>query len=686
MNKKNKITSQKITQPQRNNRIPLTISGLVLISVIFLLYFQNFSFDYTNFDDDAIIMRNESFLNDFSNIKYSFTLDAEFQSQTIELYRPLQNFSFFIDALIFGVNSFGFHFTNILLHFLSCFVLFILLKKLQFSDRLSLLGALIFAVHPIFGFTVSWIPARGDLLLCLFSLLTILFYIEWAKSKTIKALVLHAITFALALFSKETALIIIPLVLLYQYLIPRNFKFEIKIGFLWVFYLAIIIMFFNLREQSITTRETGQFGLFFLFNNLPVVPETILKFFVPVNIVVLPFFSMSRTLGGLAIIILFVWLILKFGKNHKIKLWALIWFLGFSLPAMAYNPEWSEYIYRYLLHRSYLPLIGILIPILLVAQSLENKYSQKVFTFASIVLILILGIMNLSFTKNFSNPEKFWSYAVKTNPESAFAHVYLGNVYFMKDNFTEADKSYTRSIDIKPNYYYPYLNRGTSYLSQNKFAEAISDFSKTIELQPKNTKALRIRAVAYQKAGDLNHAINDISTLISIDPNNNEHYYNKAFCEFLLKDYNAVEKSLEDFLIKKPDDINARKMFSIALLQNNNPDEAEQQLLKILELTPNDISVKINLAYTLWEKNEFIKALSILQEAKIAEPENIDAILGLLICHQSLGNKAEIPFLKEKAITISPQLTDGNNGITKLENQGYVFTKRQKDILLQIFK
>ena len=82
-------------------------SYFFLLLIIALVYCQSLTFKFTYFDDDSIIIRNEMFLKDISNIKYSFTRDSEFQVKSNELYRPLQNFSFFIDSYIFGVKPFG---------------------------------------------------------------------------------------------------------------------------------------------------------------------------------------------------------------------------------------------------------------------------------------------------------------------------------------------------------------------------------------------------------------------------------------------------------------------------------------------------------------------------------------------------------------------------------------------------
>ena len=126
--------------------------ALILAAVVLLLYGHTLKFGFTWFDDDAILLRNQAFVSEISNTGQAFLRDAEFRPKSMELYRPLQNVTFMMDAAMGGYDHPGvFHFTNLLLHFLASFLLFLLMKRLGFSVRLSLLGSLILAIHPVFA-------------------------------------------------------------------------------------------------------------------------------------------------------------------------------------------------------------------------------------------------------------------------------------------------------------------------------------------------------------------------------------------------------------------------------------------------------------------------------------------------------------------------------------------------------
>src|ERR1035437_834339 len=121
----------------------------------------------------------------------------------------MQTLSYMFDVNLSGRNStWMFHFTNIMLLGLIACLLYLLLIRLLIPLKLALLSTLVYCAHPLFISSITWIPARGDLLLAFFSLWSFLFFIEHLQKKKIKYLLLHWLTFTLALFCKETAVIL----------------------------------------------------------------------------------------------------------------------------------------------------------------------------------------------------------------------------------------------------------------------------------------------------------------------------------------------------------------------------------------------------------------------------------------------------------------------------------------------
>ena len=145
-------------------------------------------------------------------------------------FRPLFIFSYVFDAALWGRRPFGFHLTNVLLHCLNAFLVFLFALRLteqqegRLSDpdapradtlsrldpprrkRLAYAAGLIFLLHPSHTEAVSWVSGRADLLSTLFCLLALLAFLPHARTRRRAPLVFSLLAFALALLSKEAAL------------------------------------------------------------------------------------------------------------------------------------------------------------------------------------------------------------------------------------------------------------------------------------------------------------------------------------------------------------------------------------------------------------------------------------------------------------------------------------------------
>jgi hypothetical protein len=93
----------------------------------------------------------------------------------------VQNLSFIVDYFFWHTNTFGFHFTNLLLHAGSAVALFFLLQRIlrsvlkpewlesSFISNLAFFAALLWAVHPVHSAAVDYISGRADSLAFVFA-------------------------------------------------------------------------------------------------------------------------------------------------------------------------------------------------------------------------------------------------------------------------------------------------------------------------------------------------------------------------------------------------------------------------------------------------------------------------------------------------------------------------------------
>src|SRR5215469_7939957 len=117
-------------------------------------------------------------------------------------YRPMMTLGYLITYKIAGLTPVAFHLVNILLNALVVWLVYAVLRELG-GDRVALVAAGLFALHPIHTEPVAWIAAVTDLELAVFYLATFLLFLKLPQAKN-RPLAVAAIcgSFVLALLSK----------------------------------------------------------------------------------------------------------------------------------------------------------------------------------------------------------------------------------------------------------------------------------------------------------------------------------------------------------------------------------------------------------------------------------------------------------------------------------------------------
>ena len=124
-------------------------NSLLLISAIYLL--PSLSFYFVSEDlKFALLLEGESFLDSLKNIWFP---TSEFLNQ-VGLFRPIVSTINLVDYSLWGVNAFGYHLTNMVIHLTNILLIYYLSLRLFKSNSVSVLCSLIFLFHPILASSV----------------------------------------------------------------------------------------------------------------------------------------------------------------------------------------------------------------------------------------------------------------------------------------------------------------------------------------------------------------------------------------------------------------------------------------------------------------------------------------------------------------------------------------------------
>ncbi|MCX5795678.1 MAG: tetratricopeptide repeat protein [Elusimicrobia bacterium] len=176
--------------PERQAPVSPALLAALLAVVVAAVFSPALNNGFVNWDDPLYITGNLGFRGlDWGHIKWMFT------TMHGGLYQPFFWLSFGLDYALWGLEPFGYHLSNLLIHAANAAVFFAVAASLleriapppspAGAPRWPLLAgaafsALVFALHPLRVESVAWVSERRDVLSGLFYLLSILAYLRAA--------------------------------------------------------------------------------------------------------------------------------------------------------------------------------------------------------------------------------------------------------------------------------------------------------------------------------------------------------------------------------------------------------------------------------------------------------------------------------------------------------------------------
>jgi tetratricopeptide (TPR) repeat protein len=520
---------------------------LVFAALILFLYWPVFSFIPGKLDENNIIFANLEFLKNFANLKQVVLRDAFMSEQGATFYRPLQNISFMIDAHLSGSDGWGYYLMNMFIHFITCSLLYYLLRLFVDHPRNAFLVTLLFAVNPLFVQAIAWAPSRGDLLIGMFGLLAMISLFRYMQSGKISFLAIHLLSFALAMFSKETA-VLFPVAFLFFYFFSGKERTTGIRGLIVpvLGYFVVIGFYLYLRGMVVKIGSSPeQFGVIPLLHNLRSGFEYLGKFFLPVSLSPMPGYTTLNTVIGVVVSAGLGFLIYRNRKGNPLLLLAGVgWYLLFLIPGMISSNEYGSAAYDYLEHRAYLPLFGIILVLFLIFSSSQNQRYNKNIPGIILVVVLIFGVYTRVYLRNYKDPVAFYELATKTNPLSAVAFYNRGSLKYTNQDNEGAIADYERALKIKSDYAEAYVNRGICRFAINDTIGAMEDFDLGIKYKNSLFQAHYNKANALTILGLYPESLKEYDIAVKLAPSNAEAYLSRGGTFYMIKNF---EGALADF-------------------------------------------------------------------------------------------------------------------------------------------
>lgn len=261
-------------------------------------------------------------------------------------YRPLTSLSYSMDYVLWGLKGAGFRTTNLLLHIITCVLLYLCLVKILKEPTGPLVAVLLFGLHPANTESVAWVSSRNNILVSLFSLASFYFYIRRTEESKTWQGALSLFFFALALLCKEFAAMLLPVFLVYDRVVARGRKSFREGVWGYLAFLCILLGYFALRKGVISALVLLRYSIGDFQKALWFSPYVILENF---KIILIPaglhnfmihypkaFLGKEAFLGfaALALIICLLW---KW-RNHRAVLFSSLSFFLSLFPVLNIVP------------------------------------------------------------------------------------------------------------------------------------------------------------------------------------------------------------------------------------------------------------------------------------------------------------------------------------------------------------
>lgn len=431
------------------------------------------------------------------------------------LGRPIVMATFVLDANgVWPLKIPRFVRTNILLHIITGLLLLwfslLLLKTIGKSNNQSLALAMVIAsiwvMHPMLVSSYLYVVQRMTVLAGLFCLASLITYLKlrhhfYSNSpiRLLLATLLLLIPVSLALLSKENSISVISLIALTEILIISQLNLKIDFARKCFLGLALIstsllllVWYFNNSGEYIFAQQFRDFNAYerqltqtrVFFDNLysALIPQRIGTGVFQNDIVISrSILSPATTLYSVIALISLIFLVLRYFKKIPFLSFAIAWFFLAHFLEGSIIPLELKYE-----HRNYLPLMGLIIGIVLFANSIIKKPWHNLSYGLYFLACLWATFTSVSLWSTPLLQAEMWR---AERPNSMRAAQHAASIWLAKGHRLKTIEILKESIDKRP-----------ELISQHLQLLQMQCLENTLELDSIN------QLMQYSKVGDIDFA------------------------------------------------------------------------------------------------------------------------------------------------------------------------------------
>jgi hypothetical protein len=477
-------------------------------------------------------------------------------------YRPIFSVLLLLQYSFFGLNPLLWHLVSIGLHVGTVLALFGFLLLHLKGIIPAFCGALMFAVSPLHAEVVSWVSASDESLCTLFIVLTLcLLALSSRTTSTRNRLVFRvasSLTAALALFTKETGVVAVVLLVSYE-LVVLDSDFRAKELVEYSLYFIPVAVYAGARAMAFSTSPPTPPGraLASVFHAMPSEAFLALRQLLwPITTSQFYDLWISSNLGAASIawsligLFLFVTAFVCVLRRSPFVAWILLVItlpIALCLGGLFYLRDYDLFHDRYL----YLASIGVsLLAGFLVAKSQAHSLMSRIVPGVIVSLCGLMALRAVAASLPYRDDLSLFRHAVEVAPHNVLAMDLLANAEMTSGLHAEAVDHYRRAEQIRPDLWSTNFHLGTAFLRSSQRDKAANAFLKATEA---SDAAVRQTALAWYEVGMIRTEENDLT---------------------------AADAALRRAEIQEPESRKVHNALAYVLLREGKLDEARAESLK----------------------------------------------------------------------------------------------------------
>lgn len=509
----------------------------LLLSVSVLVYLNTLVNGFA-LDDGLYVLRNPAVTH--------FSVPALFEpNKDSNVFRPLTFAALALNWALGGTHPRGYHAFNLLLHALVTVLLYFVLREMlepePQAETLAWVAAILFSVHPIHTDAVASIVGRSELLAAGFLLAAWLFHLrDYA--------VASLLSFVLALLSKESALVFLPLAFLGDYA-----RGKLKSVYRYSYIVAAALLYIALLWKT----KGGRFGqkeLPFTENPLAYLPVDLRVLnavrvawkYVALQIYPatlscdysfnsIPLYATLRhtapaALAALVTLATWIWTVRS--QRNKWALAGTIYIAGFAVTANIFIPTGTIMGERL----AYLPSAGFCLLIAVLWASFE-RYQRRLAWIILALVVMALAARTMLRNRDWQDNFTLFLAAARAVPENASIHDGLAGQYQQRGEWEAALAETQATVQIYPDFPeqlrsqgipesdFRIVNVAVQLANAGHSDDALAFLNLAIANCPEFSLAWSNRAVLRYQRGETRRAREDAQNALRLDSANPQAQY-----------------------------------------------------------------------------------------------------------------------------------------------------------------